>query len=117
MLLINPKAQSVWVKHEASGAHFLIRPMDSAAQNALEARALKKDGSSLDWERYVQLFAAEHLEDWAGVGDAGAPLPCTPEHRARLARAHQNTVMAWLIREARSLDHFRAEELDAAKNA
>lgn len=117
MLLLNPKAESAWETHEETGAQFLLKPMDSEQENALEQRCVKKDGVSLDLTEYRKLFLLEFVPDWKSVGDpkTGA-LPCTNENKALLARKHGNTIVAWLIRRARSLDHFKAEELAAAKN-
>ena len=119
MLLLNPKEAAVWKTHEESGASFLILPADSEAQNDMEARAKKaqaENGGEF-FSHLARIVAAERIQDWKGVGNSFGALPCTPEARESLARAHENTIMPWLIREVRSLGNFIAEEETAAKNA
>lgn len=117
MLLLNPKEDAVWKTHEESGASFLIIPADSEAQNDIEARAKKahaeKGGEY--FSHLARLVADEHIKDWKGVGNKDGALSSTPENRTSLARAHENTIMPWLIREVRSLSNFITEEEAAAK--
>lgn len=115
MLLLNPKEKAVWVTHDATGARFKIKVMDSTEIDALEAQATEKDGVTVDFPRLAERFAVECIEDWEKVGDQGAAVPCSEANRIQLARAHHNTIVAWLMRQARSLDNFKHEELEAAK--
>lgn len=119
MLLLNPKEDTVWKTHEESGAAFLILPADSAAQNDIESRAKKAaaDKGGEFFGHLARLMAAERIQDWKGVGDKSGTLPCTPENRESLAKAHENTIMPWLIREVRSLAHFVDQAREDAKNA
>lgn len=119
MLLLNPKEDAVWKTHEESGASFLIAPADSATQNDIEARAKKahtEQGGEY-FSHLARITATERIKDWKGVGSKAGALPCTPDNLASLARAHENTLMPWLIREVRNLAHFIADEETAAKNA
>lgn len=119
MLLLNPKEETTWIEHPETGAAFLIAPADSAAQNDIEARAKKaqteKGGEY--FSHLARITATERIKDWKGVGNSFGALSCTPDNLASLARAHENTLMPWLIREVRNLAHFIAEEEAAAKNA
>lgn len=116
MLLIKPIEEQTWVKHEESESEYLIRPMNSAEYDALRRKSMKADGT-LDFVAYARNFAAANIIDWKGVGDPSGPLPCNAENRAQFATAHCILIVPWLIARAQSLDNFRREEIDAAKNA
>lgn len=114
-LLLNPKADASRIEHPETGVAFTIRPV-SPDKYAEIRRASMKEGA-LDLAKWGANFAVAALDGWEGVGDSSGELPCTDENKRTFGRNQAINIMPWVIEQATSLDRFRVEEEDAAKNA
>lgn len=113
---LEPLEDARWVTHEATGARFKIAALDADRDNTLTRECRFVDGQ-LDMIAFAHKVAARCVLDWQYVGDKDVAVPCNPENLARFMKYHAITIGPWIIRQARSLDHFRREETEAAKNA
>jgi hypothetical protein len=107
--------QQAWKKHEETKASFLILPVTPTRFKELRKEA-KDSAGEVDFIRFCGLIAPEAIADWKDVGAADADLPCDKGNLKAFATNHATTIMPWVINEATSLDRFRLEEKDAAKN-
>lgn len=115
-LSLKPLHEAIWKTHEPSGAEFLIAPLPGVRDQEITDKATNFAGQ-IDMHTFGQAVAPEIIKDWRGVGDASGALPCNPENLKTFVASHCLTIMPWAIRHARSLEHYRMQEIDAAKNA
>jgi|GEM_PF-3076572 len=115
-LLINPKASAVWEKHEETGAEFLIKPITPEHYADLRRKCQRQDGT-LDGAKWGEEFAAGYISDWKGVGTKDGTVPASDDNLRAFGRAQAINIMPWVIERSTSLDFYRAEEEQAAKNA
>lgn len=115
-LSLRPTRESIWKTHEASGAEFEIVPLSGYEDQQITDRCTSMSGS-LDMHAYGQQVAPKIIRNWRGVGDATGDLPCNPDNLKVFVEHHCLSIMPWLIRQSRSLEHYRQEEIERAKNA
>ncbi len=115
-LSLEPLELSRWEMHEATGAQFLIAPLDAARDQDLTRQCHREDGT-LDSVAFARLVAVDCVKDWKGVGDKGVAVPFNQDNLTRFMKYHAITIGPWIIRRSRSMDHFLIEEKTAAKNA
>lgn len=115
-LSLRPLHDAIWKTHDPTGAEFEIMPLVGALDQELTEKATNFAGQ-LDMHAYGQLVAPEIIRNWRGIGDASGPLPCNPENLKVFVKHHCLTIMPWVIRQARSMEHYREQEITAAKNA
>lgn len=115
-LSLKPLQASRWEKHEPTGVEFNI----AALSGELDDELTRKNS---DLYGNVQSMAFAHdvaphiIKGWRGVGSDGVELPVNEQTLKDFVNAHGVTVMPWVIRRSRSLDHYREQEIEAAKNA
>lgn len=114
-LSLRPLQDARWVTHTPTGAEFLVAPLLSQDDQEL-SRASANMAGDVDMMVFAQKVAERVLRDWRGMGDAGTAAPCNPENVRLFVQHHGLTIMPWLIREARSIEHYRLQEVEAAKN-
>ena len=114
ILSLEPLADAAWKTH-ASGVQILVAPLPSERDGELEAESTKKKGN-VDQQQLVRKVLPEVVKDWRGVGDKdGQPAACNAKAIEQLARTHGRTIGAWIVREARSLEHYLVAEVGEAK--
>jgi hypothetical protein len=116
-LLLNPAAEARACTHPGTGVRFMIRPITPERYAELRRAAMKGDGE-IDVKKWNGSMAVEVIADWGqDVGDKNGPLPCTDENKRIFGCNQAANIMPWVTDQACSLDHYRLEEEQAAKNA
>jgi hypothetical protein len=115
-LSLKPLRDAVWKTHDLTGAEFEIVPLPGNIDQEITDRCTNFAGG-VDMRAYGQEVAPKIIRNWRGVGDVDGELSCNPENLKTFVDNHCLSLMPWLIRQARSLDHYRQEEIEKAKNA
>ncbi len=116
-LLLNPAAEAQACVHPDTGITFMVRPVPPEKYDEIRRASLNKD-KALDVAKWGANFAVAAISDWGDeVGDKNGPLPCDEANLRTFGRNQAVNIMPWIVEQATSLDQFRAEEEDAAKNA
>ncbi len=113
-LSLKPLADARWEKEPQTGAEFQIAPLSGTRDREITQDCQDNYGV-VDPLLFADKVAQECLKSWRGVGDGEHELPCNPENIKQFIHWHGTTLGPWLIRKARSLDHYREQEVEAAK--
>jgi hypothetical protein len=116
LLSLKPLADARWVKHDPTGAEFEVMPLPGVLDQEISEKTTNFAGQ-MDMHAYAQLIAPKIIRNWRGVGIGGDTVACNPENLKIFVEHHCLTIMPWVIRQARSIDHYRSQEVEAAKNA
>lgn len=117
-LSLKPIAEARWETEPTTGAKFLIAPLPGD-----EDHDIQQDSSdvmqNVDPVLFAEKVALAKIKGWEGVGDPSSDteLPANADNIKAFARTHALGIMVWIIRRARSLDHYRQQEIAQAKNA
>lgn len=114
-LSLTPIKDAVWKTHTDSGAEFEIVPLPGDVDEQLMQQC-SNFANQVDMNAFSQLVAPKIVRNWRGVGDKGVSAPCNPDTLKAFAKAHLRTIFPWLLLQARSIEHWRGEEIEAAKN-
>lgn len=114
-LSIKPLQEAIECVHLASGAAFRIAPLSGERDQELTRQHTDYAGT-LDVYRFSLDVCKECLKGWKGVGDATGELACNEQNVSLFVQAHAVTIVPWILRQARSLEHYRQAEVEAAKN-
>lgn len=114
-LSIDPVADAVWRTHPDTGAEFEIIPLSGDDDEEMLGRCRNMVGQ-VDIHTFSQMAAPKVLRNWRGIGSKKVEEPCNPETIKRFVSRHCRSIMPWILSEARSLDHYREQEIDEAKN-
>ena len=116
-LLLNPAAEAQACVHPDTGITFMIHSVSPAKYAELRAKSLGK-GGTLDVPKWSENFAVAAIDGWGDeVCDTNGPVECNEANLRTFGRNQAINIMPWVIEQATSLEHFRIEEEDAAKNA
>lgn len=116
-LSLKPLQVARWETHEPTGVRFLVAPLIGERDAELQRECTTMMGN-LDVSSFNAKVCPEVLKGWEGIGDAetGTETPCSPEAVKEFIKTHLEMIVPWIVRKARSLDHYRKEEVEAAKN-
>lgn len=114
-LSLRPLQPSTWKTHEPTGAEFLIAALPSVLDDQLADEVIAEKGK-LDGLAFAHKVAPHVIKGWRHIGDAGAEAAATKENIEVFVDHHGNSIMPWIIRQARSLEHYMQKETTAAKN-
>lgn len=116
-LSLKPVAEALEREHAPSGATFLIAPLSGERDNELTREHTDLYGN-LNAYAFGLAVCQECIKGWKGVGDAGAgtEAACNPENIAEFYRNHATTIGPWILRQTRTIEHYRVQEIAAAKN-
>lgn len=115
-LSLKPVQESRWETHEPSGVEFNIAALPGETDDELTRKHSDIYGN-VQPIAFAQAVAPLIIKGWRGVGEDGVEVPVNEQTLKNFVAAHGVTVMPWVIRRARSLDHYREQEIEAAKNA
>lgn len=113
-LSLKPLVEARWETHEASGAEFLIAPLSGELDQEITDKSSNMMGG-VNHLLFAQLAAPHIIRNWRGVTDGDNPAVVNEESLKLFVNNHAMTIMPWIIRRARSLDHYRREEVEEAK--
>lgn len=113
-LFLKPLAAAREETHPGSGAAFLIAALSGERDHELTRECADLYGN-VDNLRFAHAVGKECIRGWKGVGDPSGELPCNEENIKAFVNAHAVGIMPWVIRHARSLEHYREAEVEAAK--
>lgn len=114
-LSLKPLAEARWETHETTGAEFLIAPLIGELDQELVDKASNMMGQ-VNSLLFAGLAAPQIVKDWRHVSDEkGEPAACNEQNLKTFVAHHGLTIMPWIIRRSRSLDHYRHEEGEEAK--
>ncbi len=113
-LSLTPLKDGRWEIHEPTGIRIKVAALTAEVDSALSREAEDARGN-VDGLKFARLVAPKVILDWQNVRDGAIDAACTPENIDRFVTAHGNRLMPWLIGRARSVDHYREEETEAAK--
>jgi len=113
-LSIKPLKEALERTHPNSGAKFTIAPLAGERDQELTRECSDMYGN-VNAVLFARLVAKECIKGWSGVGEGDVETVCNETTVDEFARNHCSTIMPWIIREARSIEHYREQELDAAK--
>lgn len=116
LLSVEPLEESRWETNPDTGVRFQIAPLDAETDQKF-TRECTDDKGRLDFLGFYGRVTEHCVKAWEGVGAKSTPIPCNTENRAKLIRTHGFLVGAWITRQAQSIEHYRAAEVVAAKNA
>lgn len=111
---LTPRADAAWFTHEETGARFKVSPMDAETDQRFNRESTSDDGR-FDLLAFYGRVVQNHLKDWEGFNDQGNPAPCNEENRRLMMKFNATRFGPFICASARSLDHFREVEVDAAK--
>ncbi len=114
-LTLSPTKEAVWRTHPDSGAEFEVMPLSGADDEEMLSKCRNVFGQ-VDIHTFGQMAAPKVIRNWRGVGAGNVEEACTPESIKKFVTAHCRSILPWILQEARSLDHYREEEIEAAKN-
>jgi hypothetical protein len=113
---LKPLHAALWKTHDPSGARFEIMPLQGQLDQEITDRCTNFAGA-VNMHAFGQELAPHIIRNWEGMGDASGCLPCNPENLKLFVESHCLSIMPWVIRTARSLEFYRQEEIEQAKNA
>lgn len=113
-LSLTPIKEGRWELHEPTGIRLKIAALSAVVDSQL-SREAEDSAGRVDGMKFAQLVAPKVILDWENVRSGDTPAPCTPENIERFVAAHGQRLMPWVIARARSVDHYREEETEAAK--
>ena len=113
-LSIRPLQESLERIHPGSGAVFNIAPLKGERDQELTRECSDLYGN-VQPVLFARAVAKECCKGWKYVGDAAVEAPCNEQNIDEFARNHASTIMPWFIREARSIEHYREQEIGEAK--
>lgn len=113
-LSIKPLQEALERTHPGSGAVFTIAPLKGERDRELTVECSDLYGI-INPVLFARAVAKECCKGWKHIGDASGEQPCNEANIDEFARNHATNIMPWFIREARSVEHYREQELDAAK--
>jgi len=114
-LSLKPLKPARWETHEPTGVKFLIAPLIGEEDQDLTDQSSNMMGV-VNPMQFARLAAPKVLRDWQHVSDAnGTAVACNPENIKEFVTHHGVTIMPWVIRRARSIDHYRTAEVEEAK--
>ncbi len=106
--------QAALERTHSSGAVFNIAPLPGERDQEL-TRECSDIYGNVQPVLFARAVAKECLKGWKHIGDETGELVCSEQNIDEFARNHATTIMPWIIREARSVEHYREQELVAAK--
>lgn len=116
-LALKPLQEALWRVHEPSGAEFLIAPLPAELDQDMTNQATDLMGN-VNGLAFARLAAPNVIKGWRHVADGGGgegDAVCNEASLALFVATHGRTIMPWVIRESRSLDHYRSAEVEDAK--
>ncbi len=119
LLGLAPIVEARWETYpgvSGSGIRFLIAPLTGEEDHDLQRECSDLMGV-LDHKLFAQKFALAKLKSWEGIGDAksGQETACNEVSIKAFVAMHLQSILPWMIRRARSLDHYMQQEVEAAK--
>lgn len=115
-LSLKPLQEARWEKHEPTGTEFLVAPLPGVLDQEI-TRDTSDIYGNVDPIAFGHQAAPHVVKGWRGIGMDGAEVPLNEANLKLFVDSHGVTIMPWILRRARSLDHYRVQEIDAAKNA
>jgi hypothetical protein len=116
-LLINPAAEARACIHPETGVEFMIRPISPEKYAAVRKASLDRHGD-LDMPKFGENMADAAIANWDDqIGDTNGPMECNEKNKRLFGRNHALNIMPWITDQATSLDQYRLDEEQAAKNA
>lgn len=113
-LSLDPIHEAVWRTHPDTGAEFEIVPLSGDDDEELLGRCRNVLGQ-VDIHTFGQLVVPKVLRNWRGVGGGTTEHPCNAETIKKFVSRHCRSIVPWILAEARSIDHYRQQEIDEAK--
>lgn len=114
-LSLEPLAPAREETHPDTGAVFSIAALSGERDHEI-TRECTDMYNVTDVKLLSHAIVGECLKGWKYVGNAkGEEMPCTPENVKRFVDVHLVGIVPWLVRRARSIEHYRIAEVDAAK--
>lgn len=111
---IKPLSDARWETHEPTGAKYLIAPL-MPEQDQQFTRECKRPDGDVDALAFAHKVAQHCIKDWRHVGEGSVAVPCNEANRGTFATHHAFSTMPWVIWKARSISHYVATEIEAAK--
>jgi hypothetical protein len=115
LLSLKPLAETRWEKHEPTGVEFQIAPLPAALDQEMVSKCSDNYGT-LNHVAFCHAVAPHIIKGWRGVSDGEVEAVCNDASLKQFVEMHSNRLMPWILARARSLDHFRSEEIEGAKN-
>lgn len=116
LLSIEAVTPTRWVTDAATGAQFEVAPLPSDEDEA----ATQKHTDMLGRLNVIAfgmdvLVERGKLKAWRHVGAKASPAACSPENVKLLLTNQGRRLVPFLVGECRSIEHYRVEEVEAAK--
>lgn len=112
MLRLDTNPQ-VWVKHDETGAEFLIKAIEPRDNQKLIKQARDKKGE-VDFIVHNGLICDHAIVEWKGIGDGNGEIAASPENKKKLGEKF-GPLSNWIFQQATDIKLFM-EETRAGKS-